>query len=488
MARKKDKAQPMPPQDINAPCVVDRMADLITERLRRLGLNVDQPGYSVRDFHRDFPDGESIVKLAESLRWPDGARCPRCELKDVKEASAGAPMPYYCKSCRQKGKTPYFSVTVGTDLESTKLDGEKLGDLLYFIAAQHDGISAPQLATYVGNDKKTVLNFRHDLQDCLPGGACHEFAGPTELDESYPGGSESNRHKKDRRDVRGRQGKAIVLGAFNRATGHVRLDMVERADTETSRAFVRTTVVLGSRIFTDGYCVYRKLEGYLHEWVNHTKGEYARGDVHINNVEALFDRLDRALYPLRGVEPERLPGYLHEIQWLRNLADRPLLVRVGVLLALLLGVKLPDTDSLEQEHSGAETGAELVEATDEKAAEGAEVRLPDWGEDDQAGLSGAGEQPQRTAPPAATNRAKEQRQQQPGSEQTKATAAGEIPQDQQPNLLGWDWDPPKPANDSGPSGRNGVKGKSQRQPGRKQTKATAAGEIPQDQQPKLLDG
>ena len=38
----------------------------------------------------------------------------------------------------------------------------------------------------------------------------------------------------------------------------------------------------GSRLYTDSASSYRALKGYVHEFVNHTRKEYARGDVHEN--------------------------------------------------------------------------------------------------------------------------------------------------------------------------------------------------------------
>jgi hypothetical protein len=53
--------------------------------------------------------------------------------------------------------------------------------------------------------------------------------------------------------------------------------------------------------------------------VNHTKKEYARGEVHENRAECLFSLLQSYLRVLRGVSKFNLPGYLGFFQFLRNL-------------------------------------------------------------------------------------------------------------------------------------------------------------------------
>ena len=56
----------------------------------------------------------------------------------------------------------------------------------------------------------------------------------------------------------------------------------------------------------------------MHEFVNHTQKEYARGDVHENRAECLFSLLKLYLRVFRGISKINLPGYLGFFQFLRN--------------------------------------------------------------------------------------------------------------------------------------------------------------------------
>src|SRR2546426_790858 len=47
-------------------------------------------------------------------------------------------------------------------------------------------------------------------------------------------------------------------------------------------------VQAGSRLYTDSASSYRALQGYRHDFVNHTKKEYARGKVHENRAYSFF--------------------------------------------------------------------------------------------------------------------------------------------------------------------------------------------------------
>jgi transposase len=74
----------------------------------------------------------------------------------------------------------------------------------------------------------------------------------------------------------------------------------------------------GSRLYTDSASSYRALKGYVHDYVNHTKKEYARGEVHENRAECLFSLLKPYLRVFRGLSKTNLPGYVGFFQFLRN--------------------------------------------------------------------------------------------------------------------------------------------------------------------------
>ena len=74
----------------------------------------------------------------------------------------------------------------------------------------------------------------------------------------------------------------------------------------------------GSRLYIDSASSYRAVKGYGHDFVNHTKKEYARGDVHENRAECLFSLLKPYLRVFRGISKTNLPGYLGFFQFLRN--------------------------------------------------------------------------------------------------------------------------------------------------------------------------
>ena len=79
-----------------------------------------------------------------------------------------------------------------------------------------------------------------------------------------------------------------------------------------------TSRCTGSRLYTDSASSYRAVKGYVHDFVNHTQKEYARGEVHENRAECLFSLLKPYLRVFRGLSKTNLPGYVGFFQFLRN--------------------------------------------------------------------------------------------------------------------------------------------------------------------------
>ena len=100
--------------------------------------------------------------------------------------------------------------------------------------------------------------------------------------------------------------------------GSVVLQATRDFTAKTVQKAADIAVQAGSKLYTDSASSYRALTGYEHESVNHTKKEYARGEVHENRAECLFSLLKPYLRVFRGVSKGNLAGYVGFFQFLRN--------------------------------------------------------------------------------------------------------------------------------------------------------------------------
>jgi len=161
-----------------------------------------------------------------------------------------------------------------------------------------------------------------------------QLAGTVEADELYhtagqkgqakQGGKKSLGHRPRGRRKKCEPGRghydkdrpAII--AWVSRQGLIVVQAVKDFTVKTVQKAADVAVQAGSRLYTDSARSYQALKGYAHAFVNHTKKEYARGNVHENRAECLFSLLKPYLRVFRGVSKLNLPGYMGFFQFLRN--------------------------------------------------------------------------------------------------------------------------------------------------------------------------
>ena len=93
-------------------------------------------------------------------------------------------------------------------------------------------------------------------------------------------GRRARGRRKKREPGRGHYDKdrpAII--AWVSRQGDVIIQATKDFTVQTVQKAAEIAVRTGSRLYTDSASSYRALKGYMHDYVNHTRKEYARGDV-----------------------------------------------------------------------------------------------------------------------------------------------------------------------------------------------------------------
>lgn len=183
-------------------------------------------GISLADLFNLFPDEPTAQQWFESIRWPNGRVCTRCEGANTNEVPKAKPMPYWCSDCRQ-----YFSVKLGTVMESSKLPLRTWAIAFYQTITNLKGVSSMKLHRDLGIRQASAWHLVHRIREAMAGDD-PVFSGPAEADETYVGGLEKTSHgsKKQRR---GPVGKTAVAGVKDQKTGQVDADVAERTDAPT---------------------------------------------------------------------------------------------------------------------------------------------------------------------------------------------------------------------------------------------------------------
>jgi hypothetical protein len=192
---------------------------------------------TVTQFEAMFPDEDTCRTYLIARRWPEGVVCPRCGNVKVYPLASGH--HWQCEACQVNGYR--FSHIAGTIFENTNKPLRDWFKVVHLMLTSKKGISALQIQRMMGfGSYSTAHSMCHKIRAALIEPEV-KLGGIVEVDETYIGGSNRNRHWNKKLPGTGVAGKAIVIGAVKRK-GNVIARVIESTDTETLDGFVREAV------------------------------------------------------------------------------------------------------------------------------------------------------------------------------------------------------------------------------------------------------
>ena len=261
-----------------------------------------------------FPDQETARRYLEGRLWPNGPRCPVCGLGE--RITARADGFYRCNQCKED-----FTVRTGTIFERSHVPLHKWVYAMYLLVTARKGISSMQLAKEIGITQKSAWFVLHRLREACGGRDLTKLAGIIEIDETFIGGKEANKHEgKKLHAGRGPVGKTPVLGMRERG-GRMIAMPISGVDLETVQAPIHQHVETGSTLHTDEGRAYNGIggRGFKHNTVNHSEGEYVRDDVTTNGIESVFAVMKRGpIGVYHHASPKHLGRYVDEFSFRLN--------------------------------------------------------------------------------------------------------------------------------------------------------------------------
>ncbi len=272
------------------------------------------------DVTQQFKSDDDCLAYLESMRWPDGVRCPVCGCERIskitrKTASKNKRTRIY--QCLEETCKQQFSATSGTIFNDSHLPLTKWFMALALIVDAKKSMSAKQLQEHLGiGSYRTAWYMAHRIRKAMVNEGSADLSGIVEMDETYLGGRVRGTSMRE-----AKKAKLVIVGIKERG-GRVRMFHAPDAKIETLARFLKEHVSADvEAIMTDEFPAYPKalrLSGHSsekHFTINHNAKVYVDGNITTNGIESAFSLFKRAVIgSYHRISIKHLHRYLSEFE------------------------------------------------------------------------------------------------------------------------------------------------------------------------------
>lgn len=280
--------------------------------------------YGLNSLKKDFPTDEACLEFIF-----DSLHSRECECGGHYTLLKGRKQ-YQCSKCRSQ-----IAPMAGTIFHKSDTPLTLWFHALFVFSNAKSGISAKELERQLEVTYKTAWRMLKLIRESL-GRDTFKLRGDVEMDSAYFGGKgDGGEYNVKQKAVM--RSKAVVMAAVERG-GSVRTQVVANGSAKVHGDFLKKNVEpYGTRLMTDSTNkLHNVAMGYERFMVDHSRKEFARGDVYTNTMESFFAHVKRSI---RGthkvVSKKHLQSYLDafSFHWNNRGNDR---ARFSVLLGSVL--------------------------------------------------------------------------------------------------------------------------------------------------------
>ena len=287
-------------------------------------------------FHND----DDAKAWLAGQRWPNGPECPYCGASNVQSNIKHKTMDYRCRECPNR---KMFSVRTGTVMEGSNLEYRVWAIAISLFTTNIKGISSMKLHRELGIGQKAAWFMLHRLRKIFEA-QTSPFAGAVEVDETYIGGLDKNKHASKKIQHGNSYGvKQPVVGIKSRETNEVKAEVMPTVSAKALQRFVTSHIHPKTQVYSDGNRGYRGLRkrGYPLEQVNHSVGEYVRDMAHTNGIESFWAMLKRGYHgTYHKMSRKHLQRYVNEFAGRHNIRDADTIDQMTMIVQGAVGKRL----------------------------------------------------------------------------------------------------------------------------------------------------
>ena len=248
---------------------------------------------SIVDLLDRFHTDQKCIDYLEQLRWRRKVVSPFDKESRVYKCSNNR---YRCASSKK-----YFNVKTNTLFHDTKIPLKKWFVAIYLATSHKKGISSVQLSKEIDVTQKTAWFMLHRIRKCFGVDHDHKMDGVVEVDETFVGGKNKNRHAdKKYKYGKGRrfEDKITVMGLLERDTHELRLFPIKSPSIKETSPIIFQNIDKKALICTDEWNSYHQLskKGYNHKVIRHNQGKWQEGEVSTNRIENVWSVIKRTYH------------------------------------------------------------------------------------------------------------------------------------------------------------------------------------------------